>query len=218
MYRLQMTWCKLDHLISGTLSFEQWHRFVHSRFAFTHLHLFEHVFYTHISTVLGNLWKGRPAWTRHIVISCLVLTPPILWWKFRVSDKTLSPNMASLINSPFQVLVEGMGCRWNSIHLPVLSGQIRSSFIHLRANARWYNKTTNLSICFMSAKDTSHGSCDSLANNGVRWGILRQTVQAVFLPISRKAETVSHPENPCSSSNPQSTSNPNNCEIRWHGI
>ena len=36
-----------------------------------------------------------------------------------------------------------------------------------------------------------------------------QTVQVVFLAIPRKAETVSHPENPCSSSNPQSTSDHN---------
>ena len=42
--------------------------------------------------------------------------------------------MASLINSPFQVLFEGMECRWNIIHIPVSSEQMKCSFIHLTEN------------------------------------------------------------------------------------
>ena len=110
------------------------------------------------------LWKGRPDWSPRIVISCLVLTPQTWLWKFRVSSKTLSQNMA-MINSPFQVLFEGMECRWNIIHLPVLSEQMKSSFIHLiESRCSLYDRTTNLSIC-MSAEDTSHGTRESLANN-----------------------------------------------------
>ena len=78
----------------------------------------------------------------------------------------------AMINSPFQVLFEGMECRRNIIHLPVLSEKMKSSFIHLiesRCSMVAYDRTTNLSIC-MSAEDTSHGARDNLANNGVRWG------------------------------------------------
>ena len=47
----------------------------------------------------------------------------------------------------------------------------------------------------------------------MRHNLLGQTVQAVFLPITRKAETVSHPENQRSSSNPQDESDLNTFEM-----
>ena len=43
----------------------------------------------------------------------------------------------------------------------------------------------------------------------MRHSLLRQTVQVVFLPITRKAGTVSHPENQRSNSNPQDESDLN---------
>ena len=50
----------------------------------------------------------------------------------------------------------------------------------------------------------------------MRHSLLRQTVQAVFLPITRKAETLSHPENPRSSSNPQAKSDLNT--LKWENM
>ena len=45
-----------------------------------------------------------------------------------------------------------------------------------------------------------------------------QIIESDYIAPNSPNQTVSHPENPCSSSNLQATSDPNTCEMRWHGI
>ena len=147
---------------------------MHSRFAFTHLHLFEHAFlHPHFNSSWQSLAaSGRVDQHGFDVLSLVALLQPhkCCDGSSGLATRHTVFKYGRLDKQPFQVMVEGMEYRWNIIHLPVLIEQIiKSSVIHLLDNrCFWYNTTTNLSICSMSAKDTSHGSCDSLANNGVR--------------------------------------------------
>ena len=47
---------------------------------------------------------------------------------------------------------------------------------------------------------------------------VRQIMESDYIAPNSPSQTVSHPENPRSSSNLQATSDPNACEMRWHGI
>ena len=69
------------------------------------------------------------------------------------ATRQLSPNMASLINSPFQVLFEGIYCWRNIIHLHVLSDQIKTSITHL-INNFWSSRSIFRAVAIIPADGT----------------------------------------------------------------